>query len=221
MASASTKIVMRNKEVAFAILAGEGKPFQKKMMYNLAVEITEDEKNEIVDKLETFWNDNKSSKAKKPGHPNDRLVQESEHNKGMYTLWSSQEVSKKIVRKVAKGTGYGMKHFLEMGNGSNIDFEINVYHYNNSDGEGLGFRLAGVTLNKFVAYTAASELDGDELADEDIVVDSGDDKDSHIADFRDALEDGDFDEAEDILDDELEDHPQVKELRKELRTARK
>jgi len=109
-----------------------------------------------------------------------------------------------------------------------VDVEYRFFHFNNSYGEGLGMRLSAVKLNDFVKYTGGggSSLEGDTLQGDGTQVESAaaadnDDYTEALEDFREAIEDEDWDEAREILDDDLKSHPDHKALKKELKKAKR
>jgi len=229
MANAAEVITLKDQVVAFAILTGAGKKGKKpENEYVLAVEVTAKQRKQLIKELSEFFDEHKTAKAEKPAYEFEDWFTESKSVKGGFVFWGSELVISDITRKVAPGTGYSLREFGEMGAGSVVDVEYRFFYFNNSFGEGLGMRLSAVKLNKFTPYTGGggATLDGDTLQGDGTQVESSaskeeDSGDEDVADFREAIEDKDWDEAKDILDDELADHPDHKKFKKELKKAKK
>jgi len=228
MANATMTLTQENAEVAFAVLTGAGRKGKKKENeYVIAVEVTPTQRESILDKLNEFWADNKSKTAKKPSHAFEDLFTESKTNKDNFVFWGAEVVSGTITRKRAEGTTFTMQHFADLGTGSIVDVEYRVFYYNNDFGEGLGMRLSAVLLKEFVKYSggnSGTSLKGETLEDDGLVTatksSASEDKfDAVIKDFNAAIDDEDFDEAEDLLE-ELEDHDDYKSFKSQLRKAR-
>ena len=230
MANAVKILTLTGKTVAFAILTGKGRKGKKEENeYVLAIEVSKKERKQIIDDLTDFFDENKSNKADGPAYPFEDYFTESKTVKGGFVFWGSEVISNGITYKVAPGTGYDMQNFADLGAGSEVDVEYRFFYFNNSYGEGLGMRLSAVKLNDFVKYTGGggASLDGDTLQGDGTQVEgaaakdeSEDEIDEIIEDFNDALEERDWDEAEELLE-ELEDHPEYKALKKKLRKAKK
>ena len=226
MANAAKIITLTDRTVAFGILTGKGRKGKKpENEFVLAVEVTAKERKRIIADLTEFFNDNKSPKCTKPSYAFEDWFTDSKENKGGFVFWGSEVVSNGITYKVGAGTGYGMQHFADMGPGSKIDVEYRFFYFNNSFGEGLGMRLSAVKLNEFVKYTGGggASLGGDTLQGDGTQVESAaaaDEENEDVVDFREAIEDRDWDEAKDILED-LEDHEDYKKFKKELKKAKR
>lgn len=217
----------KNAVVAFAVLTGEGRNGRKKENeYTLAVEVTPKQKQKIIDEVLEFWDENKPKKANAPKEDPNNWFTESQSNKKNFVFWASEVVSKNITRKKAEGSEYGLKHFADLGSGSEVDAEYRFFMYDNEYGSGVSVRLSAVCLNKYVKYAGGgSSLDGDTLDDEGITemksAAAEDDKwDELIEDFNEAIEDEDWEDAEEALE-ELEDHEDYKKFKKALKKARK
>ena len=228
MANAAHITTLTDREVAFGILTGAGRKGKKpENEFVLAVEVTAKERDNLVKEWTEFFNSNKSPKTTKPSYAFEDWFTESKTKKGGYVLWASELVTNGITYKVAPGSGYGMTHFADMGSGSKVDLEIRLFHFNNSYGEGLGMRLSAVKLNEFVKYSGGggSSLEGDTLQGDGTQVESAATADDEfteaLEEFREAIEDKDWDEAQEILEDDLDDHPEFKALKKELKKAKR
>ena len=228
MAAPSMTLTLTDQTVAFATLTGAGLKGKKpENEYVLAIEVTAKQRKNIIKELTEFWDGNKTAKAKGPEYPFKKYFTESKTTKGGFVFWGSEVVSNGITYKVAPGTGYGIEQFANMGEGSKVDVEYRFFYFNNSFGEGLGMRLGAVKLNEFTAYTGGGgntlegdtiQVDGTQVASASETEEAGDD--DIIEEFEDALEDGAFEEAKELLED-LEDHEDYKKFKKMLRKAKK
>lgn len=165
-------LTLEDKEVAFAILAGEGRQGKKpEKEYVVGVKVTPDERDEVIEKIKEFWEENKPSKNAKPKESFDHWFSEKD---GDIVFWASEVASKPLTRKRATGTSYGLKEFETIGAGSKVDVAVRFFIYSNSFGDGIGMRLNAVKLNEYVKFTggAANLLGGDIIGDDDIVEDS-------------------------------------------------
>jgi len=211
---------LKGKTVAFAILTGEGKKGKKdENEYVLAVEVTKKEKNSLIADLTDFFNEHKSPKTKQPAYAFEKWFTESKTTKGGFVFWASEVISKDITRKVAPGSGYGMKEFEKIGAGSVVDAECRFFHFNNSYGEGLGMRLSAVLLKEFTEYAGAggASLEGETLKADGVQVASK--EDPIVEEFLESIEDEDHDEGKDLLKS-LKDHPRYKEFKKMLKSIK-
>ncbi len=227
MAAASKVLTLLNKTVAFAIVTGKGRKGKKEENeYVMAVECSPKEKKAIIDFVEEFFGANKSNtKAKMKQSPEDWFTPSKSDPKN-FVFWASEVISSGITYKVATGTGYDMKSFAALGSGSVVDAEYRMFHYNNSFGEGVGLRLAAIKLNTFVAYTGAggASLEGDTLQADGTQVEGEAAKDDEwaelVAEFNEAIEDRDWEEADECLAD-LKDHDDHKAFKKQLKKAKR
>jgi hypothetical protein len=228
MANATMTLTQNKAQVAYAVLTGAGRKGKKKENeYVLAIEVTPEQRENLLDKLNEFWAENKTPKAKKPSHAFEDLFTESKSNKENFVFWGAEVVSGTITRKRAEGTNWTMQNFADLGQGSVVDAEYRAFYYNNDFGEGLGLRLSAVCLHEFVKYSGSNSgasLQGETLEDDGLVTTthSAAQEDSLagvIKDFQAAIDDEDFDEAEDLLE-ELEDHDDYKSFKSQLRKAR-
>jgi hypothetical protein len=169
MALPADNITLKNKEVAFAVLTGEGRKGKKsENEYTLAVVMSGKDRKKFLDKVYGFWEENKPKKAKEPKDDPKKWFSEKD---GVAALWSSEVVSKKITRKRKPGTNFTLKEFETLGAGSNVDVEIRIFLYDNSYGSGVGMRLSALQLNEYKKFTGGggTSLEGEEIDDEDIV----------------------------------------------------
>ncbi len=222
MAAPRMNLKLDNAVVAFAVLTGEGRKGKKsENEYTLAVEVTKKQKRDILKQVNEFWEENKPKKAKKPKEDPEKWFSESQDNKGDFVFWASEIVSKSISLERAKGTTFGMKHFKDLGAGSVVDASYSLFLYDNSYGTGIGLRLSVVLLKEFVKHTGNSTLGGEKIDDDDEGgVATEDEMSEVISDFEEALEDKDFDDAEELLE-ELEDHADYKKFKKAFKKAKK
>jgi hypothetical protein len=169
MALPAENITLKNKEVAFAVLTGEGRQGKKsENEYTLAVVMSDKDRKKFLDKVYAFWEENKPKKAKDPKDDPKKWFSEKD---GVTALWASEVVSKKITRKRKPGTNFTLKEFETLGAGSNVDVEIRLFMYDNSFGSGVGMRLSAVQLNEYKKFTGGggASLEGETIEDDDIV----------------------------------------------------
>lgn len=224
MAVPAITITEKNKVVAFAVLTGKGRKGKKdENEYTVAVEMSKKEKDRFIKEVTKFWDDEKSNKSKEPKEPFEKWFTESKSVKGGFVLWVSEVISSKLTRKKASGTSFGLDEFANLGSGSKVDVEIRLFLYDNSYGSGIGMRLSAVQLNEFVKYTGGggASLGGDTIDDEGIEETApASESDEAVAEFHEAIADGDFADAKEILNDELKSHPDFKKFKKELKKAK-
>ena len=223
MAAPAHVMTLKKVEVAFAMLTGEGRKGKKaENEYVLGVVVSKKQKKQIIDEISEFFNSNKTARAKEPAYDFEDWFTENKEDPGTFIFWASEVVSNDITRKVAPGTGYGMKEFSSMGSGSVVDAEYRFFYFNNSYGEGIGLRLSAVLLREYVEYSGGggSTLEGETLQmDGTQVAGSSSEDDDIVEDFEEALEDGDLDEAKALLK-QLKDHPDYKKFKKAYKAAK-
>lgn len=227
----SKKLVFEDHPVVFAQLTGKGrKGKNKKQQYMVAIGLDKKQAKAFENQLDEFWEENKPSKADEPDHDFHKWVKPDENKKGQYVVWfrvNVDNVAGKTYLYAAKGKGFTKKHFDNMGAGSIVDVSANLVLYENDGDYGLSLYLRNVRLKEFIKYEAQNDFDGDDSEsidnDDDAVDTASDDDDVDydeiIEDFKEALEDEDFDEAKELLE-ELEDHPDYKKFKKQLRKAK-
>ena len=232
MANAAFSKIFNDREVVFAMLTGEGIEGESGNQYTLAFKVTPKEKKAIVKEVIAFFKENNPGDRSEPARdPNDWFTEDEES--GDFIFWVNAPIdadvkpNRRIKRKRAPGTTFGLKEFENMGAGSIVDVKVRFYIYQvkNNKGNytgryGINRALNEVTLKEFVEFTGADDgvhTDGEEIGSDGVDTASTDKYADLVEEILEAIEDEDKDDAKKLLKGLPKDHPAYKRLKKQIK----
>lgn len=155
--------ILKKCKVSFASVTNpEG---HKNGKHLLGVYVTKDFKKQFEKDFNKVWEDNKTSKAKKPAYAvKDWFSKDEKTNELIFWTTAKADKDRGIIFKQGKGCDFTEDDFEVMGTGSVIDLEYDVYYYNSADyGEMVNRSIKAISLREFVKYEGGSDIEGDEI----------------------------------------------------------
>ena len=122
-------------------------------------------KKQFEKDFEKVWEENKTSKAKKPAYAVKDWFSKDEKTKELI-FWTTAKANKErgIIFKQGKGCDFTEDDFEVMGTNSVIDLEYDLYYFNSADyGEMVNRSIKAISLLKFVKYEGGSDIEGDDI----------------------------------------------------------
>jgi len=138
--------------VAFAsVTRAEG---HKNGKHLLGIYIDKKVKKQIEKDFDTIWQDNKTSKAKKPVYDNKDWFSKDEKT-GDLIFWITAVANKErgIIFKQDDDADFSAEDFGKIGAGSVIDVSYDLYYFNSPDyGEMVSRSIKAILLKELVPY---------------------------------------------------------------------
>ena len=230
MANPAFSKVLKDKEVVYAVLTGDGVEGDYGSQYSLGIKMTRKEKDKLIKEVKEFF-DEKRDGERMARDPED-WFSEDEEGDG-YVFWVNAPIDadvkpiRRLKRKRATGTRYGMEEFETIGAGSIVDAKVRFYIYNVKNGEGaptkkwgINRALSEVVLKEYVPFEGADDgvtTEGEEIGSDGIDTKDNDKYADLIEEINDAIDDEDADEAKKLLKKLPKEHSAYKKLKKAVK----
>jgi len=234
-------ITTEKNNILYAALTGKGVKYDDRSAYKykVSIEVSKAEAKRIKAEVLELWEQVKSSdQGSKPANWKN-IVYKTKDGKLAVTADTNVEFDGEPIeipiREGKRNELLDPKKFGSIGAGSTGRVSFNLKGYESGRKEGISMFLRGLQLSTFVPYVGGTDTSGDYDTDDEADDLSGgaayvpekkekkkeSSQDSPlIEEFNEALEDEDWDEAADLLD-ELEGNDAYKKLKKALKKAKK